>query len=195
MLRVIIIFIVPFAVALIGGTASAWYAIDTFSGFNTFKAGSWTSQPSAGTETSDPYVRAQVARNGMIPLGPAEGLSFTASRDNEGQRLDLSCDYRIEGDIPPSRLWTIFAATENGEALSHPVLTVNALHSRQVVRGSDGQTVISMSATPKPGNWIGLSGTGAFDIVLTLYDAPSANRSRSDITPVSMPQIHRINCA
>ncbi len=193
MIRLILHVLFPFAIALSGGTASAWYAIDNFGGFGTYTFGPWTAQPTAGTSNSDPYVRARVARSSDIPLGPAEGLSYEAKSDNEGNILSLSCVYRVEGEVPAARVWTIHAINEDGQVISSPARSAIGLHSWQIVRGNDGRAVLNVAASAQPGNWLALSGSGNFRLVLTLYDTPSVNRS--SLSPLSMPQIHRHRCA
>ena len=192
MVNIVTMMILPLVIAFGLGVASARYAISEFSGLDTVEASGWVAQPKTGTEESDPYSRARIARDAQIPLGGAEGLPFFASRDSSGEPLLLSCRYQVEGNVPTARLWTIYAVSDTAGIVTHPARRVSALHSRQLVRKQDNSFVIRAGPVPEPGNWLALSGSGKFRLVLTLYDSPIAKRS--DISVIKLPQVSKIAC-
>ena len=61
---------IPFYVALVvaiavgGGGASVWFALNAIDGLDTLTVGAWTAYPESGTPQVDPYGRARIARDG-----------------------------------------------------------------------------------------------------------------------------------
>src|SRR5690606_12004590 len=119
-------------IAIVGGGASVWYALDAREGVGAVAIGNWAAFPEIGTPDADPYSRARIAREGVVSLGRAEGLTFIAKRDSNGDILHRNCVYRIEGDMPPARFWTLYAADETLTALKTENGRPAALHSFEV---------------------------------------------------------------
>jgi hypothetical protein len=154
--------------------------------------GTWQAWPNAGTENVDPYSRARLARTGEIPLGSGEGLMLLAETDDSGAALTSSCDYRIVGQTPPARLWTI--ALEHSDGRIAPGGDgVIALGSDLLLREADGSVDVALSSSPKTGNWISSAGTDDFRVVVRLYDTTA--RTGTALTTLSMPRILRDGCA
>ena len=101
MLKTAFFTLLSLAIAIGGGGGSVWYALQAQSGVGAISIGQWTAFPEIGTPDADPYSKARVAREGVLALGKAEGLSFIAERDAAGDELQRQCDYRIEGSFPP----------------------------------------------------------------------------------------------
>lgn len=184
--------LVVLLVAIGGGAGSAWYALGEIGGLGALKVGGWTAYPLAGTPDADPYSKARVAREAELPLGRAEGLSFIAERDAANQPLRRECAYRLEGEIPPARFWTLFAAGANEAALQPAGPRAPALSSYGVVRQADNSLVIEASRHASPGNWLAFSGDGPLSLVLTLYDTPIA--SNENISEIELPRVTRTGC-
>ncbi|MVA99868.1 DUF1214 domain-containing protein [Nitratireductor sp. CAU 1489] len=180
------------AIAVGGGGASVWFALNAIDGLDTLRVGVWTAYPDSGTPQVDPYGRARIARDGELPLGRAEGLYFLASRDSSGQGLRRRCRYRIEGGVPVARFWTLYAADRTGRAAPRPTGPADGLHSRQLLRRTDNSFEIAIGRAPAPGNWLAVKGTGEMVLVLTLYDTPVANGA--DARDIEMPAIYRTGC-
>ena len=117
MLRNVFLALIALVIAVGGGTMSAWYAVNRFDGFGALTIGRWTAHPEAGTPLSDPYAKARAAREGAFPLGSTEGLAFYAYSDGQGKTLDRRCSYKVEGNSPNSRFWTLYAADRTLVAL------------------------------------------------------------------------------
>lgn len=176
---------------LLLGLASAFLLLDRGTPFGAITIGAWQAYPEAGTPEADPYSAAISARTASMPLGSGEGLAFTAFRDSNGVLLDPACDYVLEGQTPPARLWTLHAA--DGAGKLQPTLPGRlSLISSQLLRRPDGSFVISAAAGPKSGNWLPTgSGTG-LRFVLRLYDAPITTGATSG--GLTMPTITRGAC-
>ncbi|MFU0506656.1 DUF1214 domain-containing protein [Pseudaminobacter sp. NGMCC 1.201702] len=180
------------AVAVVGGGASVWYALDAQEGVGAVTIGSWTAFPEIGTPDADPYSRARIAREGVLTLGRAEGLAFIAQRDSRGDILRRNCVYRIEGSVPPARFWTLYAADANLSALKAKNGRPSALHSYEVLHRPRNKLIILAGRHPEPGNWLPLQGSGDMFLVLTLYDTTIA--SSTGIADVELPAITKSGC-
>ena len=186
------IVVVALAIALGGGAYSAWYAVNDFDGFGALKAGDWTAYPLEGTHEADPYSRARTAREGALPLGSAEGIAFYAYADHRGEPLMRGCEYRIQGNSPPARFWTLHAADDALVPLIPRAGLPEALHSEEVIRRQDGTYVIAIGPKPRPGNWLAVQGSGPLALVMTLYDTPVTGDS--GLIGVTLPSISRVAC-
>lgn len=192
MLRTAFLVALTLCVAIGGGAASVWYALQSQEGVGAVTIGGWTAYPDIGTPESDPYSKARVAREGMLALGRAEGLAFVAQRDSNGDTLRRECRYTVEGAVPAARFWTLYAADAEMAAIGSGTARANALHSLGLLRLADNSLAISISARPAPGNWLEISGSGRMFLVLTLYDTPIA--SSTGVADVELPQVLKAGC-
>ncbi len=187
--RVAIVLAIAFGV----GALSALYSIRASSGFGALRIGQWLTYPGRGSEDADPYSKARAAREGAIPLGAAEGIEFLSSRDSSGAALRRDCNYRVEGQVPLARYWTIFAIGEDGAPLrSQATGDPSALHSRQLARRADGTFEVRFGPRPQPGNWAVVEGGGPMSLVIVLYDTPVA-AAPAEAT-VALPAVVRETC-
>ncbi len=185
--------LVALVVAFGGGIWSTLVALDATTGFGAIRLGAWEAFPQAQTADADPYAKAHRANGGRLLYGTAEGLSFTASVDQTGQRLSGRCTYLLSGQTPVARAWTLFAATVKGAApLTGQDLPV-ALNSRTVLRDATGAFIITLSPDASAGNWLAVPRDGSFYLTLTLLDTPTAGSS--GLIDLAMPRIDRIGCA
>ncbi|PTW57674.1 hypothetical protein C8N35_110153 [Breoghania corrubedonensis] len=179
-------------VALVFGIGTAYLAVDRGRLFGEVRLGQWTAYPTAGTPDADPYSAATTARTGQIPLGKGEGLAFFADRDRSGNRLVPSCDYRLVGQTPPGRLWTLTSTDAHGHLMKTQAGRV-ALDSRDIVRKPDGDFEITVAAQARPGNWLPVGTSGPLTLVLRLYDTPLT--TGSGLAEIAMPEIFRGQCS
>lgn len=192
MLKTAFITFVVLAISIVGGGASVWYTLKANESVGAVTIGAWTAFPFLGTPDADPYSRARVAREGLLALGRAEGLSFSAQRDTAGEALRRECSYRIEGPVPSARFWTLYAADDAGSVIRAGARRSGALHSYQLIRLADNSVAITAGAHPAPGNWLALSGSGPMTLVLTFFDTPIA--SSTGASDVVLPSIVRGAC-
>lgn len=179
-------------IAIGGGGGSVWYVLKAQEGFSSIDIGQWTAFPDIGTPDADPYSRARVAREGVLALGRAEGLSFVAERDSRGNELKRECAYQIEGRFPAARFWTLYAADQSLDAIATGRSRPAALQSYQVLHQADNSTSIFVGRHPSPGNWLLTQGSGKMYFVLTFYDTPIA--SSTGLSDVGLPQILKVGC-
>lgn len=192
MLKNALLTLIALAIAIGGGGASVWYTLRAQDGVGAIRIGQWTAFPDIGTPAADPYSKARVAREGVLALGRAEGLSFVAERDSSGDTLKRECAYRIEGGLPTARFWTLYAADESLGVIDTGKQRPAALQSYEVMRQPDNSVAITVSGHPAPGNWLLSTGAGTMYLVLTFYDTPIA--SSTGLSDIEMPRIQKAGC-
>jgi hypothetical protein len=114
-----------------------------------------------------------------------------AQNDDSGDPLQAECDYRISGQTPPARLWTVALEDLGGQILEGPS-GVAALGSDTLLRSPDGSFEISLSSEPQTGNWISIQEAGRFRVVMRLYDTTA--RTGTELTTLFMPSVIRDRC-
>lgn len=192
MLKTSAAFLLMLVLAIGGGAASLSYVLDDTVGTGALRLGAWTAFPKLGASDADPYARAKISREGVLALGSAEGLAFIADRDSDGARLRLECNYRVEGTTPPTRFWTLFVQDGGARVSASPAGGPAALQSQAILRRDDNSFIINIGARPSPENWIGATGSGPMQMVLTLYD--SSVTTSTVIGEAVMPRIVAAGC-
>ena len=192
MFRILALTAMALILAIGGGTASVWFALDSDEGFGVERIGPWTTHLASGGSADNPYARARRARNAELPLGIAEGMSFHARTDDEGRELSGNCTYLLEGNVPVARLWTLHARN-TGTNPPREASRMAGLHSRQILRRADSSFTISVGSAPMPGNWIAVPAQRPFALVLTLFDTPVTSTLR--VSEQGYPAIRRVDCA
>jgi hypothetical protein len=192
MFRIVLPVFIALAIAIGGGAWSLRYALRHDFGMDALAVGAWQAYPDLGTPVASAYAKAAVARRGGLPLGRAEGLTFQASEDNSGAALQRDCTYRIAGELPSARFWTLYAADPSMMPLPPTGPRPAELQSTAMLHDADGSVAVTASPHPAPGNWLPLSGTGRMILVLALYDTPIA--SSTEISRVVLPHISKLGC-
>lgn len=174
------------------GLWSAWVSVRSPAPIDAISLGPWQAWPNAGTADVDPYSRARLARTGEIPLGSGEGLVLLAQTDDSGEPLTSTCDYRVAGETPSARLWTLSVEDTEGQVVTDRDM-VSALGSDVLLRTPEGAFEIALSSNPKAGNWLSTDAAPRFRIVVRLYDTTA--RLVTALTTLAMPHIVRERCA
>ena len=190
-MRFVLHLLMMIAVALGVGFGLSYYALTDGRLFGAVEAGPWTAWPDVGTAAPNPYTRGRLSRDAALQLGQAEGVRFTATLDADNRPLSRACSYRVRGTTPLATAWTLVALDEDGRNVAAPDMPL-AMRSGELVRRADGTFDIHVGTRLRPGNWLELTGSGPFSLVLTLYDTAVFSGFSSD---VSMPTISRGNCA
>ncbi|MCO5730949.1 DUF1214 domain-containing protein [Rhizobium sp. SSA_523] len=191
MFRLPLLVALSLAIAFGAGIWSTLVALDATVGFGAIRLGAWEAFPQAQTEAADPYAKAHRANAGRLLLGSAEGLRFTARVDDSNRQLSGQCRYRLAGETPPTRLWTLYAEIDGRPPLADSAKPL-ALNSRSVMRQPDGRFEVTIAALAAPGNWIAVERDKPFRLVLTLLDTPTAGSS--GLIDLTMPALQRIGC-
>ncbi|MET1411037.1 DUF1214 domain-containing protein [Roseibium sp. HPY-6] len=177
------------------GISSAYVMIEREQPLNAVTIGPWQAYPKAGTAEADPYSVAIYTRGAVVPLASGEGLALVAREDSAGHLLDPTCVYRISGQTPAARLWTLTVTDGDGRLVQTMPGRVH-LDSQSLLRNPDGSFAISAASKPHSGNWLPLaSAANASDglrFVLRLYDAPVTTGAALD--GIQLPGIERQGC-
>ena len=174
------------------GGALAWYSIQENIGFGAMNVGVWTAWPLAGSVDADPYTKAKVAADGQVPLGAAEGLALFARTDDAGRPLRANCRYRLRGETPAARYWTLTAQKIDEQQKRGIAESERQLTSDIMVRETGGDLVVEVSPELAGGNWLKTSGDGRFLLTMRLYDTPVTG-TRGIVDPL-MPKIALLGC-
>ncbi|UXN04701.1 DUF1214 domain-containing protein [Bartonella sp. HY406] len=190
MLRYIISVFIALIIAIPSGFYGSEYIFKNFGGFSQFSIGSWHAAPLAGTIEADVYAKAHRLALNNLTLGRAEGLTFHAWRDDNDQPLNSNCHYRIIGQLPSLRFFTLYAIDENAKPLNASPPYLTELNSDALIFESNGDIDIAISSTAKAGNWLYVARNKRYGLVMTLYDTPVASETGL-VNPI-LPKIERI---
>lgn len=176
--------------ALVFGIGSAWWAIER-SKFSAVQYGSWYHNPLVGSIAAGDYLRAQIARIGLLALNRSEAIYFLATWDDEGNKLRCDCTYRIEGRDIESRWWSI---TAYGDDLFLMPNEQNrySYNMTNLARKADSSFTIYLSRSPKNGNWIPTGSGETFDLILRLYNP--APKVINNLSKIELPRIFKEDC-
>jgi len=190
--RLLIGSLYTFLLAAVIGLGSTWVALTRNTGFGTLKIGAWMARPKTGTSDVDPYSRATITRNGELPVGTGDGITFIASTDDKGRTLDGRCDVLVSGTTPPARFWTMTLYDTQGQLVAN-TLQRYGFTSQEIVRGSAGNFEVRIASRARTGNWLPTGGIDKYLLVMRLYDTPVgvATRGQRD---APMPQIATTGC-
>jgi hypothetical protein len=192
-LRFVFHLILMAAVALCVGFGLSAYALSEGAFAGVVHIGPWIAWPDSGQPEPNPYSRAYVARAGALQLGRSEGLQFTATTDSAGQPLDRACRYRIAGNTPVATFWTLVAVDPDWTNIASAD-GLPALRSSMLARANDGSIIAYVSRGLSPWNWLGITGNGRFQLVLTLYDTSLLQGFGGESANL-LPSITREACA
>ncbi|NGP18674.1 DUF1214 domain-containing protein [Devosia aurantiaca] len=191
-MRFVLRLLMMIAVALVVGFGLSYYALTDGRLFGAVQLGPWTAWPDIGSPQPNPYTRGHITREAALQLGQSEGLTFIANQDSDGAALDLRCSYRLDGRVPVSTFWTLEAIDPVTWANLSAPGTDAAMRSSEIVR-VDNAMLIHVGTRLRPLNWLELTGTGPFSLVMTLYDTTALLGFSSSDTV--MPSITSEGCS
>jgi hypothetical protein len=173
-----------FLVASTVGIGSAWLAIN--SNLPSIQNGAWHYDPLVGSVAADPYLRARVAKVGLLALKNSEALYLFAGTDDQGHPLRCDRIYRVEGRDFDCRWWSITAYDEDDFLIPNDQNRYS-FNMANLERNADGGYTIVLSRSSRPGNWIPTGAGQTFSLVLRIYNpAPSV---RDNISTMPLPRI------
>ena len=155
--------------------------------------GAWVAIAKEGAPEVDAYALAALAHRGEVPHSIADGLTFRARTDDDGNVLSGSCTYIISGSIPAVRLWSLGIYDPDGKLFTNAAERFGYTNV-DAVRDADGAVQIAVSPEARPGDWLPLSGKSDFVLVLRLYDTMAAAIAGGRAAP-ELPAIRRTGCA
>lgn len=192
-MRFLLLLAASVAIALGLGGWTAKLALDSPVGSGTVAIGPWIAEPLAGSVDADPYEKARLSRVGDLTLGIGEGVQLKTLHDLQGDPLRRDCTYRLSGELPLARVWTLAAFTPAGRLIQAGDGRPGWLVSRSLLRAEDNSVTIFVGPAAQPGNWLATTGEGGFALVLTLYDTPAS--TSSGIGRIDVLSVERKSCA
>jgi hypothetical protein len=164
---------------------------------NAIDVDGWRSDWSIGSESADPYVRARVARNGLMGLRKEEAVYFLKTEDDAGEPLSEACTYRVSGGAMPAAWWSItlydpdnrLPMNEDGH------LSFDQTQAEQIAAGDASAWAFQVSAeAPYEGTaWVSSKAGDTFDLTLRLYQ-PEARLLEVPEATLPAPRIERLSC-
>jgi len=163
------------------------------SGKTVFTQDGWSGNMLIGTEATDPYTRAYIARNGLLALSQKEAIYFSRNKDETGERLSETCVYKLSGGEFPARWWSVtLYAHDNFLAVNNdgrPSINASMMGAAQ----RSGQ----WNATISPQNhggapWVSSKAGGEFMLLLRLYNPDDG--IVADPAQIEFPHIKRVSC-
>jgi len=181
-------------VGLAAGLLSArWVMTSPTGSFVQTRGDIWRTSLDVGSTHANPYVRALVAKRGLLALSAKETIYYGTSKDSDGRPLREACDYEISGTSLPARWWSItlyagddFLAVNNDDAPSIDATTIAS--------GPSGAWTGRISRERAgAANWISSKAAGDLALSIRMYNpAPTVLAHPLE---VDLPTIKRLDCA
>ena len=156
------------------------------------QAGPWSTDVSIGSTTANPWLRARVARVGLLALSQQETLYFDRTRDDSGAPLRAACRYRLSGGTLPTRWWsiTIYGADQFLPRNLDGAGSLDA--TRALADGAQAWTSEISPVRPASGHWISSAAAGTFSLTLRLYNPDFVDANR--LSQLALPKVERLDC-
>jgi hypothetical protein len=154
--------------------------------------GAWRVAPRDSNGEIDPYALAANARGHLLPLGAAEGLSFTAKTDSAGIPLRSRCDVIVTGPMPSARYWTVSLLDTSGFPVANAADRYG-FTSAEVLRIVNQPVTITVAREARSGNWLPTGDADRFVLLLRLYDT-GLSTVGANLESVPMPTIKTLGC-
>lgn len=152
----------------------------------------WRTDLAIGSSSANPYVRAGVARRGLLALSKSEAIYFTRNVDDAGERLHEGCQYQLSGSAFPAHWWSITLYDANSRL---PDNTDDALSVDATKVGPTEQWSAIIAPLKPDGeeHWISSRNAGQFDLTLRIY-RPSSGLLSSIEKALDPPSIAKLTC-
>ena len=153
----------------------------------------WKTDLAIGSASANPYVRAVVARRGLLALSKSEAIYFTRNTDDAGERLREGCQYELSGSTFPGQWWSITLYDADSRL---PGNTDNALSIDATKMGKTQQWSAIVAPLKPEGEelWISSRNAGQFDLTLRIY-RPDSDVQSSPGTALDPPSVKKLSCA
>ncbi|MGD1884800.1 MAG: DUF1214 domain-containing protein [Paracoccaceae bacterium] len=181
------IFVVTAVIAgwVAGAAAFLWIPNTAYGVVTSIKNGSWSTSEAVGTAQAGVLTRAIVARTGLFALSKEETIYYRAVEDSDGVPFDGACRYRVIGDAPQARWWSITIYGADNYLIETP-------ENRYSIGSKDvGGTIDFAIAGDAEGLWLPVA-DGPFSLTMRLYNPVAAVYENLATTP--LPAIIREGC-
>lgn len=173
------------------GLASALAAVWHLGGHGSVRVGPWITPLDAGGPNRGPYLRAAAALRATLALARQEAIYFRAATDSDGNTLQGTCTYLIQGADLPARWWSITLYGTDHYLIANPENRY-AYASANVAHEPDGSFAIHLSPTRQPGNWLDTANAAKIVLLTRLYQPHAAAAAAP--SHIALPSITRQSC-
>lgn len=181
------------AVGLAIGVGSAWLATGGLIGAGALRNGGWSTDLTVGSPAANPWVRAQIARVGLLALPKSQTVYFDRNTDDAGAPLDPRCRYEIAGGAIPARWWSITAYGSDQMLARAPDGPVSVDKTRLGTAAEGSWTVLAGSADGSERPRLSLAGLDRPILMLRLYNPDAADPIALKV--MGLPTVTRRDCA
>jgi len=190
-------FLIAALVALVIGGAIGYFTVDPMLNLITnisgVQNGPWGTSLAVGSTSANPYLRAWVAKHGLLALAKSETIYLHAYVDDTDEPLLGDCDYMIEGKAPDTRWWSITVYAEDDFLIPNDQGRYSWSGTEMKLE-PDGSFKIYMSRTPKEGNWLPTGDAKELSLSLRLYNPGPAYYDYESLKTVELPHIIKEGC-
>jgi len=170
---------------------------NTPANFSDVNVNNWRSDWSIGAPAASPYLRARIARHGLLALSKNEAVYLTRSVDDEDRKLNETCVYELSGTTQDAFWWSITLY----DAQSRLPMNDGRALSIDATKISDAQDWSAIISPKRPTNsakdnkhWVSSLAAGQFDLTMRIY-RPSQAVLDAPETHINPPRIRRISCS
>ena len=157
----------------------------------------WISDWSVGSENANPYVRARIARHGLLALTKQEAVYFIKDTDDDGDQLRETCSYKVSGGAMPADWWslTLYDSDSRLPMNEDAALSFDATKAASIAPGDASNWAFLVAPTRQAqddAGWVSSQAAGEFDLTLRLYKPTEA--LLADPQTLTVPTIERLSC-
>ncbi len=178
-------------VAVAVGFASAWWALNNLAYTTAVQNGQWRTHATAGSRDANIYVRATIARTGLLALPASEAVYFFTGIDAAGKPLRADCRYRLTGQDPDALWWSITLYGPDQFLVSNEPRRYS-FNKSNVLRDEQGHFRIDIADHGAGGSWLPNGGHDGFSLIYRLYRPAMADPAA--LRTMQLPRIETVEC-
>jgi hypothetical protein len=152
--------------------------------------GRWSTDLTVGASAANPWVRARIARVGLLALPRSETVYFDRRVDEAGAPLDARCTYRISGGPLAARWWsvTVYGADQM------LVRNADGAASVDLTRlGPDRWSAVLGPSRPVTGEaWLSTRGAEGPVLMIRLYNPKPSDDGA--LAALRLPSVEKLGC-
>jgi hypothetical protein len=140
----------------------------------------WKEIRAGNQDLKSTYLAGHFLRRGQLPP-PKGSRFFVRTADDDGNGLRGDCVVTVSGTFPVARWWFVSASSGKGRT---------SLDAAEAIRETSGETMLSLSMSPVPGNWLIPPSGGAYELQLVLF---GLTEDAAGYVP-PLPRVKRLGC-
>lgn len=195
-MKLLLKYILLIIAAVIMGAVSALWMSGLIGGHRpklatTVEIDHWVADWAIGAKGATPYMRAYVARYGLLALPKTEAVYFVRTVDDDGKALTSGCNYVVSGEAQMAKWWSITLYDNMG----YLVTSLENAYSVDQTGLGDGDWSVEVSAEPSGSSqaWLFSQGAGAFELMLRAYK-PEQTLLEKPYENFKPPSVARLSC-